>query len=66
MIDKSNKIHPTAVLEGNVEIGKKNIIEANVVIEGTLGLVVSGLYHVVPDLVNKVNLVPSCLIFNNS
>ena len=38
MIDKSNKIHPTAVLEGNVEIGKKNIIEANVVIEGTISI----------------------------
>lgn len=36
MIDKANKIHSSAVIEGNVEIGENNSIGANVVISGNI------------------------------
>ena len=34
--DPTNKIHPTAILDGNIQLGKGNVIGPNVVMRGTI------------------------------
>ena len=56
MIDKTNKIHRSAVIEGNVVIGKNNSIGANVVITGNIKIGINNIIGPGTTILNSVEI----------